>query len=263
MRTRISELQAQLSTLRQTLQDAHPDVVKVRHQISDLQDELKAEELRRQQGAQSGTAGTGYTPIDEGVVSNPLYQQLRVELAQTKIQIDTLSARLAEANQQLANEQNRGKSLHSGDASLAEVTRDYQANNVQYQDLLRRREQALVSMNINKERQGLGFIIQEKAELPLKPSGLQFRLVLLIGFLLSLVLPAGLLFVLVQFDPRIRFAAAVTEQHHVPVLAVVPQLWSPPEVQHLQNELRVSVLAGVALFGLLIIVMLLRTVRVI
>lgn len=263
LRTRISELQAQLNTLRQTFQDAHPDVIRVRHQIDDLHEELKAEELRRQQGTQGSAGASGYSPVDEGVVHNPLYQQLRVELAQTRIQIDTARARLAEANQQLVNEQNRGKSLHSGDATLAEVTRDYQANNAQYQDLLRRREQALVSMNINKERQGLGFVIQEKAEMPLKPSGLQFRVVLMLGLLMSLLLPAGLLFALVQFDPRIRLASVVTDHLKVPVLAVVPHLWSPQEAQHLGNELRWSVIAGLWVFGLVILFMLLRLLAVI
>jgi len=263
LRTRISELQTQLATLRQSLQDAHPDVVRVRHQIDDLHEELKNEELRRQQGNSSPAAGSGYSQVDEGVIHNPLYQQLRVDLAQTKILIDTLRARLAEANQQLNNEQNRGKSLHSGDATLAEVTRDYQANTAQYQDLLRRREQALVSMNINKERQGLGFVIQEKAELPLKPSGLQFRLVLLIGFLLSMIIPAGLLFLLVQFDPRIRQTSVLTDQFKVPVLAVVPHLWSPEEVDRLGSELRWSVVAGFWLIGLTLLFIALRLFRVI
>jgi polysaccharide chain length determinant protein (PEP-CTERM system associated) len=263
MRTRISELQAQLTTMRQTYQDAHPDIVRVRHQIDDLHESLKAEEQRRQQSGQGAVDSGGYSAVDEGVVHNPLYQQLRVELAQTKILIDTLKARLAEANQQFSNEQNRGKSLHSGDATLAEVTRDYQANNAQYQDLLRRREQALVSMNINKERQGLGFAIQEKAELPLKPSGLQFRVVLIIGFLLSLLVPCGLLFALVQFDPRIRLASVVTDQLKIPMLAVVPHLWSPQEVQHLNNELRWSVVAGLWALGSVIFLMLLQFFRVI
>lgn len=245
MRTRISELQAQLTTLRQTYQDAHPDVVRIRHQIDDLHEAVKTEETRRQQGSQGSTDSGAYSAVDEGVVHNPLYQQLRVDLAQTKILIDTLKARIAEANQQLENERSRGKSLHSGDATLAEVTRDYQANNTQYQDLLRRREQALVSMNINKERQGLGFTIQEKAELPLRPSGLQFKYVLLIGGLLSVVLPAGLLFALVMFDPRIRQSSAITEQFKVPVLAVVPHLWSPPEITHFRQELRWSVMLAV------------------
>jgi len=262
MRTRISELQAQLATLRQTYQDAHPDVVRVRHQIDDLHEAIKAEEARRQQGAGGSPEAAGYSPVDEGVIHNPLYQQLRVDLAQTKILIDTLHARIAEAKQQLENERNRGQSVHSGDATLAEVTRDYQVNNTLYQDLLRRREQALVSMNINKERQGLGFTIQEKAELPLRPSGLQFKYVVLIGAFLSLAIPIGLLVALVMFDPRIRQSSTITEQLKAPVLAVVPHLWSPQEIGHFRNELRGSVLLVLGTFGLIAIFVVLRIAKV-
>lgn len=263
MRTRISELQAQLTTLLQTYQDAHPDVVRVRHQIDDLHEAIRAEEARRQQGTAGSGEPSGYSAVDEGVVHNPLYQQLRVELAQTKILIDTLKARISEANSQLQSERNRGASVHSGDASLAEVTRDYQVNNTLYQDLLRRREQALVSMNINKERQGLGFTIQEKAELPLSPSGLQFKYVVLIGAFLSVAIPIGLLFALVMFDPRIRQASTITEQIKVPVLAVVPHLWSPSEVNHFKNELKWSVLLSAGTFGLITLFVVLRVAKVI
>ncbi len=262
MRTRISELQAQLSTLLQTYQDAHPDVVRIRHQIDDLHEAIKAEEARRQQGGGSGDTG-GYSAVDEGVAHNPLYQQLRVELSQTKIQIDTLKARIAEANSQLQNERNRGASVHSGDATLAEVSRDYQVNNTLYQDLLRRREQALVSMNINKERQGLGFTIQEKAELPLKPSGLSFKYVLLIGAFLSVLVPTGLLVALVMFDPRIRQTSVIVEQFKIPVLATVPHLWSPLEIERFRNELRGSVLLAVGTLGVIVIFVALRFARVV
>lgn len=263
MRARISELQTQMTALRQTYQDAHPDVVRIRHQIDDLHEAIKAEEARRQQGT-AGPDGSGSnSAVDEGVIHNPLYQQLRVELAQTKVLIDTLKARVAEANHLLAIEQNRGKSVHGGDATLAEVTRDYQVNNTLYQDLLRRREQALVSMNINKERQGLGFTIQEKAEIPLRPSGLQFKYVLLISALLSVALPAGLLVALVMFDPRIRQLSTITEQFKVPVLTVVPHLWSPPEVEHFRNELRWSILLAAGTLGLIAVIVILRVVKVV
>lgn len=262
MRARIAELQVQMSSLRQTYQDAHPDVVRIRHQIDDLHEAIKAEEARRLQGTSGSAESGGYSAVDEGAVTNPLYQQLRMELSQTKILIDTLKARLVEANSQLGLEQNRGKSVHSGEATLAEVTRDYQVNNTLYQDLLKRREQALVSMNINKERQGLGFTIQDKAELPLRPSGLQLKYVLLIGTLLSVVLPASLLFALVMLDPRIRQSSTIMEQFKVPVLAVVPHLWSPPEVSHFRQELRWSVILAVGTLTMIAGFLVLRIVRV-
>lgn len=261
LRTRISELQSQLTTLSLTYHDAHPDVVRIRHQIDDLHEAVKAEEARRQTGTRD-TADNRSMIADEGVVHNPLYQQLRLELAQTKTLIDTLKARISELNRQLENERGRGKVVHSGDASLAEVTRDYQVNNTLYQDLLKRREQALVSMNINKERQGLGFSIQEEAEMPLRPTGLQLKYAVLAGMVLSILIPLGVLFALVKFDPRIRSSSTITEQFKVPVLAVIPHLWTPSETVHFKRELQSSILITVGTLFVIATLLFLRLNRI-
>lgn len=262
LRTRISELQSQLTTLGLTYHDTHPDIIRVRHQIDDLHEAVKAEEARRQDVARGSADSRNAAVADEGVVHNPLYQQLRLELAQTKTLIDTLRARIGELNRQLESERGRGKAVHSGDASLAEVTRDYQVNNTLYQDLLKRREQALVSMNINKERQGLGFSIQEEAELPLHPTGLQLKYTILIGILLSIVIPAGLLFLLIRFDPRIRLPSVIAEQLKVPVLAVVPHLWSPVEVGQFKRELRGSIALSMGALIFVVGILILRLNKV-
>lgn len=261
LRTRISELQSQLTTLTLTYHETHPDVIRIRHQIDDLHEAVRAEEARRQNGARDSTDSRASAIADEGVVHNPLYQQLRLELAQTKTLIDTLKARISELNRQLENERGRGKAVHSGDASLAEVTRDYQVNNTLYQDLLRRREQALVSMNINKERQGLGFSIQEEAEMPLRPTGLQLKYAILIGSILSVLIPAALLFALIKLDPRIRLHSTITEQLKVPVLAVVPHLWSPLEVDHFKREIQSSIYLAVGTLGFIAVLLILRLNR--
>lgn len=262
LRTRISELQSQLTTLTLTYHDTHPDVIRIRHQIDDLHEAVKAEEARRQSGTRDSGDSRASTVADEGVVHNPLYQQLRLELAQTKTLIDTLKARITELSRQLENERGRGKAVHSDDASLAEVTRDYQVNNTLYQDLLKRREQALVSMNINKERQGLGFSIQEEAELPLRPTGLQLKYAVFAGMLLSVLIPLGLLFALVKFDPRIRMSSTIAEQLKVPVLAVVPHLWAPGEIVHFKRELQTSIFISVGTLSVIAVLLVLRLNRI-
>jgi len=71
-----------------------------------------------------------------------------------------------------------------------------------------------------------------------------------------------LLFALVMFDPRIRQSSTITEQFKVPVLAVVPHLWSPPEVTHFRKELRWSVILAVGTLTLITVFMVLRIVKV-
>ena len=136
--------------------------------------------------------------------------------------------------------------MHSGDARLAELTRDYQINRDIYQDLLRRRENARVSMNMDSDRQGLNFKIQEPVTMPQAPVGPRFLHFVLGGILLGVVIPIGVLCLRLQFDPRIRIGSAIAVAHKVPIITVVPHLWSPTELKSLRWELALLTLVVVA-----------------
>jgi polysaccharide chain length determinant protein (PEP-CTERM system associated) len=241
--TRIGELESKLDTLRLSYLDTHPDIIQVKQQIQALTDNLKAERSRREQATRSGKA-------NESVVNNPVYQQLRREQSQNQSQIDALAARLAELQRQLQTEVGRGKRIHSDDARLAELTRDYQINRDIYQDLLRRRENARVSMNMDRERQGLTFKIQEPASLPLAPTGFRFWHFVVAGLLLGVLLPLGFLAARLQFDPRVRVGSEIAAAHKVPIVAVVPHLWSPAELKSLRTELVLLSLLVVGTVGM-------------
>lgn len=255
-RARLTDLQSQLAGLRLSFHETHPDVVRVRHQIEDLQEAIRSEEVRRQQPA------SGAPSQDESVVSSPVYQQLRIEQAQTQTRIDTLSARIAEINRQIANERNLSKEAQSGVTAVAEISRDHQVNSAIYQDLLRRRENALVSMNINRERQGLGFSIQEAAYLPLHPSGLRSSHIIMIAALFSVLLPIGFAVTKIYVDGQIRIMGSVAEHLKVPVLGVIPHLWSPSEEQQLKRDAQWGMLLMAGLFFVGVAVMVLRYVQV-
>jgi polysaccharide chain length determinant protein (PEP-CTERM system associated) len=237
-RQRIAELTAQLENLRLSYHDTYPDIVRLRHQISDLNEAIVAEKQRQQQAK-----ATGRLVIDDSVINSPMYQQLKRDLSQTQITIDTLIARIVEARQQLNNVLERGKRVHGGEATLVELTRDYQVTRDIYQDLLRRRENARVSMNMDKENQGLTFKIQEPAALPTEPSGLQFWHFILIGLLLSVAVPVGLVYGKLRIDPRVRQPQLLVERYRLPMLVAVPHLWAPNEVAHVQRELELLTLA--------------------
>lgn len=242
-RTRISELHAQLTTLRLSYHDTHPDIVRLRHQIEDLQDAVRAERTRRSDAP--ATSGSGdIDPVQEGIIHNPLYQQLRRELSQTQTQIDTLTVRITELNDQMKMELRRGRDVRGSEVQLAEVTRDYQVNNTIYQDLLRRRESAMLSMNLDRDRQGLQFKTQDEAS-PAYPSGIRFLYILIAAFLLSLLIPGGALFALINLDPRIRTPSTMSDNMKLPVLAVVPYLWSAGEVEAIKHEARASFLLAI------------------
>ncbi len=239
-RARIGELQSQLDTLRLSYQDSYPDIIHIKHQIQDLNEAI-AEDRQRREAAKAA----GKITIDDTVINNPMYQQLKRELSQTKINIDTTTARLAEAKRELQMEIDLGKRVHGGEATLAELTRDYQVNRDIYQDLLRRRETARVSMNLDQERQGLNIKVQEPAVLPIQPSGFRFVHFILVGFFLGLGVPIGLLYAKIELDPRIIISSAITDKCKLPLLAEVPHLWSADEARTVERSLAWQYLAVV------------------
>ena len=245
-RARIADLQAKLDTLRLSFHDTHPDVVQLKNQIQDLTAEASAQRERREKARPSQRSGP-----DETLVNNPVYQQLRRELSQSQLTIDALKARIAEAKRLLQEEVNRGKGLlHSGDARLVELTRDHQINREIYQDLLYRRERARVSVNMDNDRQGSAFKILEPARSRPSPNAPRFWQFVLGGVMLGVLIPVGLLFARLRFDPHVRLANAISERHKVPVAAIVPHLWSPGELTGLRKELAMLALVVTATLAL-------------
>lgn len=219
---RIADLQTQLDTLRLSYHDTYPDIVRLKQQIDELRDLAEAERGKRERANQAIKAGDSYA-VDETVRVTPIYQKLRTDLLDTKTNIETLTARLGEMSQMLKIELERAKKLYGGEAVLAELTRDYEVNRDIYHDLLKRRENARVSKNLDANKQGLTMRIHEPAVLPLQPSGLRFLHFVAIGFVLGLVIPVGVLVALQQIDPRVRVSALITERVRLPVLAAIPR----------------------------------------
>jgi len=243
-RARIGELQSKLDTLRLSYQDTYPDIVQLKQQIQDLTDGMNTQRARREQAKRSGRSEP-----EETLVNNPIYQQLRRERSQNQSTIEALTARIETMQQQLKEELRRGKRRHTGDARLAELTRDYQINRDIYQDLLRRRENARVSMNMDSDRQGLTFKIQEPVTLPQSAAGPRLLYFAIGGILLGVLIPLGLLYIRVQIDPRVRVGSQIVVAHKLPIVSVVPHLWSPTEVKSLRWELVLLALIVMATIG--------------
>ena len=217
-RTQLLELQGQLDTLLLSYTEKHPDVVRIRHQMEDLQAAMRAEEKRRTQ--------PGAVDASE-VRMNPMYQELRSQLAQTRREIAEIQSRMSASDALLEGELGRSRRIAASESTLAELTRDYEVNRDLYQDLLRRRENARVSMELDQEHRGLTMRIQDPAQVPSRPSGLRFLHFALGGLLAAIVLPLGLLFLLVRFDPRVRSPRQIERQGGYPLLTVVPAYRTP------------------------------------
>jgi polysaccharide chain length determinant protein (PEP-CTERM system associated) len=240
--SKIAELQNEVDTLKLDYTDTYPDIIRLNNQIEELKVELK-NEIERRKAVISSSKQNGETYIDESMKISPLYQELRSNLSNTETKIATLKTRRNELNKMLENEYARAAQIHKAEAKLSDLTRNYQVNQDIYQDLLKRRENARVSKTLDQEHQGLTFKIQEPAKIPLIPTGLRFLHFLMIGPLLGLSLSIGLVYMFIQFDPRVRSSKSIINELNIPVLAEINQFKSPSQIS--AEKKNVILLAGV------------------
>ena len=139
------------------------------------------------------------------------------------------------------------------DSKLSELLRRYEATRDVYQDLLKKRETARLSLDLDIERSSVVLKVQEPATLPVMASGLRVMYKSLIGIALATLVPLGLLFAIVSFDGRVRSAEQIERLAHVPILVSIP--YAPSGEEQRRNRMRriLSVLLFVSVFAAYVI----------
>ena len=248
-RERIATAVGQLDDLRLSLTDNHPDVINLREHI---------EGLRRAAASGDDLPGVGGSAQP---AENPVYDQLRGQLAAAQVEKSTMQKRLQSLEQRLVEETERAKRIAARNAELSELTRDYDVTKGLYEDLLNRKEQARLSMTLDIEGQGVTYKIQEPAQFPLSPAGLSFINFVMLGVAAGLMVPIAIAVAYVLLDPRLRFPAALVDSVDVPVLGVVPHYVSLPEkrsrIRHVQLLMILTLVVALLYFGIAAFVMLL------
>ena len=97
-----------------------------------------------------------------------------------------------------------------------------------------------MSRSLDRENQGLTFKIQEPAKIPLLPTGLRFIHFAAAGLLIGILIPVGLLYVMLQVDPRVRFAKIIGNDLGLPILAEISRI--PSATEQLRAKANLAIL---------------------
>jgi polysaccharide chain length determinant protein (PEP-CTERM system associated) len=196
----IQQLQRELDTLLAMYTDRHPNVQRVREELRTAQEEAAR----------------------ANAVEEPSVRATRARLQEVRSQIGAATEVVLPPAAAAAQAASPEMIVAGQDATLAELTRRYESTRDVYQDLLKRRENARVSMELDAEQRGLTFRVYERAEVPLVPISMRLMHVLLIGLTLAVVLPVGLLFAYVRLNPRILSVRQLERSALAPLLVPIP-----------------------------------------
>ena len=210
---RIDTQRKQLDELLRRFTDEHPDVIAARRLIAQLEEQKKQEiDTRRKTLAQS--------PPKPSSSSNPVFQRIKIALAEAEANVASLRQRAAEADVRVAQLRAKAGKAPQIEADLAQLNRDYDVLRKNYEQLATRREAASLSSDVDSAGVAEFRIIDPPR---ISPNPVFPNRFLLIPMVMLAALGAGLAasFAMSRFFPTFHSVAALRQLTQRPVLCSV------------------------------------------
>jgi polysaccharide chain length determinant protein (PEP-CTERM system associated) len=214
---RLATLQAQLDGLLRRYTDEHPDVVGTRRIIEQL------EEQRRQELLARSKAAPGRSSSDSSLDRNPVFQQLRVSLADAEANVASLRSNLSAYEAQYSKLKAEAQLVPQVEAEFQQINRDYDIQKKTYETLLQRRQSAAIGEGV-QDAGGTQFRVVDPprvAPQPVPPTRIS-----LLAIALGFALATGLIvsFATSEIMPTFHDARSVREVTQRPILGMVTML---------------------------------------
>ena len=216
---RLATLKASLDSLLRRYTEEHPDVVGTRRIIAQLEEQRKEYvQARAKAAARSGVASEAAT-MDR----NPVFQQLRVSLADAEAEVASLQAKVDSYQTQYAQLKAEAQLVPQVEAEFAQINRDYDIQKKTYETLLQRRQSAAIGEGV-QDAGGTQFRVVDPprvAPQPVPPTRIA-----LLGIALGFALATGLVvsFATSEIMPTFHDARSLREVTRRPILGMVTML---------------------------------------
>ena len=215
---RIEAQKRSLDSLLQRYTELHPDIVSARRLITDLEGQKKREvaELRK-----AAAAAPAPVAVVSGSNSSLAVQEMTKLMATAEVQVASLKARVAEYQARHAQARALSRTSPQIEAEAAQLNRDYTIVKKNYEDLVSRRQSAVMSGDLDMASGVVDFRLIDPPRVsprPVSPNRL-----LLLPAALVVALAAGLFtaFAASQLRPVYNDAQELRVKTGLPLLGVV------------------------------------------
>lgn len=213
---RIEGQKRNLDALLQRFTEQHPDVVNAKRMISDLEKQ-KATEVAAQRKKLLTTA----SPTAPMSVQNPVTQELHRMLASSEVQVAALQARVSEFAARFEAARAAVRTAPQLEAEAAQLNRDYEVTKKNYDNLVTRRQSAIMSGDLESAAGVADFRLIDPPRVSPKP--VSPNRLMLLPLVLAAAIGAGLftMFAASQLRPAFYDVTDLRQKTGLPLLGVV------------------------------------------
>jgi polysaccharide chain length determinant protein (PEP-CTERM system associated) len=208
----LSALQSQLIQLQARYTADHPDVVKAKADIAELQKKLN----------EVNNAKPDASPDKANLAEPPEIRQLRVQIHQYELALSQATGQQAKLQEQIKLYQGRVALSPAVEEQYKQLTRDYDTVQKSYADLLAKKNESEMTTDMERQQQGEQFVLLNTASLPGSPSFPNRPLFAGGGLGVGLMLGLGLALWFELKDKALRTEADVEAVMELPALISLP-----------------------------------------
>jgi uncharacterized protein involved in exopolysaccharide biosynthesis len=234
---------ANLAALELRYKADHPDVVRAKRLISELQPKAAAEQAAATAAQTNPDASDPITSTDPTRREN--LRQMRAEIESLDRQVSFKESEERRVRAEITDYQRRVEAVPGLESEWVKLTRDYDTQQAAYKELLTKSTAAQVAADLEQQDIGERFRIVDPAGVPVRPLPSMRMQYNAGGLALGLMFGVGLAALLEFRDRSFRTDADVMEVLGLPVLASVPRVETKLDKLRKRRRRVVYSLAGV------------------
>jgi polysaccharide chain length determinant protein (PEP-CTERM system associated) len=218
---RLAQARANLAAQELRLKPEHPDIRRLKRQISDLEKQVEAE------GQQPSPSSTTPTVVARG--ASPEEIRRREALTQQKAEIETLGRQILfkegeerRLRAQAAEYQSKIDAIPGVESEWTQLDRDYATKQETYKNLLTNSQAAKIAANLEAQQIGEQFKVLDQPQVSDQATNANRLQINLIGLALGLFLGIAIVGFLEFRDTSFRSESDILNALALPVLATVP-----------------------------------------
>jgi len=202
----LDQAKAMLSYLETRYTQKHPDIIRIKKIISDLE--------KNKQNNKDAPNGSQYIP-----------QNAKMEVEGIKININTLTTDIAKLKSQIRVYEGRIENTPKREQELKSSERDYNNIRASYDMMLNKKLESEISVNMEKKQKGEKFQIIDPARIPEKPVFPNMKILFLLTLVAGPNIGLGLVFLLEYLDTSFRSPKDIESGLGFSVLATIPLIF--------------------------------------
>jgi len=243
---KLNLLKKELFDLLARYTDRHPDIIRQKKMIDELEAKIQNENQKAAQGFPPEQANN-----KEKFIADKYQLTLMKQRLEIIDEIKTIQTDITNLAQQFHIHQNRVENTPKREQELLSLKRDYKNIKDTYDSLLSRKLEAELAVNMEKKQKGEQFRIIDPARLPEKPVSPDMKKLFLMTLAAGLGIGFGLVFLLEYLNTSFNRFEEIEPFLGVPVLASIPPIINQRDIKKRKINVVLSIVSIMFSFALL------------